>query len=149
MSRHGNQYRLDLGGDAGARAFADLDPFTQGYVTAMFWTGDEDQGIDEKGFTDLAPETLDTIIKECRKFQAENESALKVACQGGQWARRGRNAYDMESAGIDFWLTRNGHGAGYWDRDLIAGSGDQLTKAADRYATRDLYLGDDKKLYFL
>jgi hypothetical protein len=31
----------------------------------------------------------------------------------------------MEQAGIDFWLTRNRHGAGYWDRGLGI-TGDKL-----------------------
>jgi len=39
---------------------------------------------------------------------------------------------EPEQVGHDFWLTRNGHGAGFWDRGLGA-IGDRLTEAAKPY----------------
>jgi hypothetical protein len=33
------QFVLDLGSPEAARRFNDLDHFTQGYITAAFWTG--------------------------------------------------------------------------------------------------------------
>lgn len=61
------------------------------------------------------------------------------------------NSADIENmqatqVGHDFWLTRNGHGAGFWDRGLGA-LGDRLTSAAHAYGSCDLYVGDDDKLY--
>jgi hypothetical protein len=49
---------------------------------------------------------------------------------------------DLEQAAHDFWLTRNHHGAGFWDRGLGA-AGDELTRLAQVYGGCDLYLGDD------
>ncbi len=48
--------------------------------------------------------------------------------------------------GHDFWLTRNRHGAGFWDRGL-GSLGDDLTKRAHAYGSSDLYVGDDGKVY--
>ena len=46
----------------------------------------------------------------------------------------------------DFWLTRNGHGAGFWDRGL-GSVGDELTKNAKPFGSVDAYVGDDGKVY--
>lgn len=51
-----------------------------------------------------------------------------------------------EQVGHDFWLTRNRHGAGFWDRGL-GEVGEQLTEMAHPYGSCDLYVGDDGSLY--
>ena len=51
-----------------------------------------------------------------------------------------------ERLGHDFWLTRNGHGAGFWDRGL-GELGQKLTEATKTFGTSDLYIGDDGKIY--
>jgi hypothetical protein len=48
--------------------------------------------------------------------------------------------------GHDFWLTRNRHGAGFWDRGL-GDLGDKLTAAAHTYGESNLYVGDDGQVY--
>jgi hypothetical protein len=53
----------------------------------------------------------------------------------------------MQRAGNDFWLTHNGHGAGFWDGDLPDEIGDALTKASEKYREIDLYVGDDGMIY--
>ncbi len=45
----------------------------------------------------------------------------------------------------DFWLTRNGHGAGFWDGDYV--NGDELTTLANQFKPVDVVIGDDGKLY--
>lgn len=52
-----------------------------------------------------------------------------------------RDVADMEpeQVGHDFWLTRNHHGAGFWDRGL-GELGDRLTKAAHAYG--ETWLGE-------
>ena len=44
-----------------------------------------------------------------------------------------------QQIGHDFWLTREHHGAGFWDRGL-GERGDRLTKAAQCYGSIDLGL---------
>lgn len=41
--------------------------------------------------------------------------------------------------GHDFWLTRNGHGAGFWDRGL-GKVGDAMSEAAKTFGSKDCYL---------
>jgi len=48
----------------------------------------------------------------------------------------------LEQAGHDFWLTRNGHGAGYWDRGL-GEVGEMLSEAATAFGMVDLFVLDD------
>src|SRR3954471_13683112 len=111
-----------------------LDDFTCGYVTAMLWssTDDDETPIDDS-FTweDIGTDAMADIIAECGQFQRENAGDI---------------ADDPTQAGIDFWLTRNHHGAGFWDGDW-PDAGDRLTTASHRYRERDLYVGDDGKLY--
>jgi hypothetical protein len=59
------------------------------------------------------------------------------------------NAADIALSGLtghqvgeDFWLTRNRHGAGFWDRGL-GEVGLRLTEAARVYGTVDVPLSDD------
>ena len=48
--------------------------------------------------------------------------------------------------GHDFWLTRNRHGAGFWDRGLEF-VGINLTDAAHAWGEFNLYVGDDGLIY--
>jgi hypothetical protein len=57
--------------------------------------------------------------------------------------------YDWEMLGHDLWLTRNGHGAGFWDRNELKkdGLGDKLSDIARKMGEKDPYVGDDGKVY--
>ncbi len=117
-----------------------LNAFSRQYVSTALWSSTDN--ADESGgepldarYTaeDIAPESLATMAAECASFREANESDLDEWNDDGQ-------------AGHDFWLTRNGHGAGFWDRDRGA-LGDRLTEAARAAGTSDLYVGDDGRLY--
>jgi len=52
--------------------------------------------------------------------------------------------------GHDFWLTRNGHGAGFWDTPKDWGgkeNADAISEIAKGFGEVDLYAGDDGKIY--
>lgn len=106
--------------------YRDLDEFTKAYIECAFWTLPEDDLMENKTIYDIAPESLEKIITDCANFQA-------IA---SQW-----NATDAQ-AGHDFWLTRNGHGAGFWDGDWPE-HGDALTEWSKTFGPCDLYIGDD------
>lgn len=131
-------FQLTHGSHDASIKFALLDNFTQGYITTMFWLAGEDLG--EVALDQLAPEAWAKIGEDCADFKAANEAALAEA-----YAARPSD-YDEDQAGGDFFLTRNGHGAGFWDRDLGA-SGEALSQAARAYGECDLYRGDDGRLY--
>lgn len=52
------------------------------------------------------------------------------------------NSIPDAQLGHDFWLTRNFHGAGFWDRGL-GGVGEQLTQLAKQFGEFELYVDDD------
>lgn len=135
------QFHLDTGERDATIAFRNLDYFTQGYVDAMFFTdaSDPDDGdLADATFEDLSPELLAKIIADCQRFQNEQAYRLSQAyCV--LW-------YSEERAGHDFWLTRNGHGAGFWDRGLDF-IGNELTDACKAFSQVDIYRGDDGRVY--
>jgi hypothetical protein len=125
-----------------------LDSFTSGYAVASLWSSTDnsrDNGgdpLDDKyGVDHIADDTLEQMRRDCAKFQRDNEKDLDKAYNADVFVD-GRH-YNAHSAGFDFWLTRNEHGAGFWDRGLGA-VGDRLTEAAEKYGTFDLYVQDGK-----
>ena len=54
---------------------------------------------------------------------------------------------DLHQVAQDFWLTRNRHGAGFWDGDYDEYVGKQLTELAHTFGSIDLYEGYDELLY--
>lgn len=120
---------------------AEVEEFTRAYVAAMLWsTIDEEVYKDGEGPDDcldkrydidnVDPECLEQIMEECRQFMADNQLKLKACAGLGDYANPQWSL--MERAGHDFALTRNGHGAGFWDRNL-GELGDQLSEACKRY----------------
>lgn len=89
--------------------------------------------LDENySWTDLAPETLQRMLDDCAKFQAEQDLT----------------GYPLNQAGHDFWLTRAGHGCGFWENDFgSANQCESLTRACERLGEFYLYPGDDGRLY--
>lgn len=117
-----------------------LDEFTVAYLVAALWsTDDNEQPLDANyELTDISEQTLDKAIADCTKFQTENAQLLaqayeKYVCTDG--------SSPVAYAGHDFWLTRNKHGCGYWDRNLDE-IGGKLTDAADKYGEIYLYAAD-------
>ncbi len=108
------------------------EKFLAGYIECALWSsydsaddsGGEplDANYDE---SDLSETCLVSFREDCAQFLAANAEDLADI--------------ELEQAGHDFWLTRNGHGAGFWDRGLGA-LGERLTKAAHAYGSVDLYV---------
>jgi hypothetical protein len=129
----------------GGGILMELDEFTKGYIVCALWSttdhstesgGDPlDQNYDED---DIATESLAEIIETCKDFQQANAELLN------QYVEKGRS---MDHAGHDFWLSRCGHGTGFWDRGF-GEVGDKLDNAAEVYSGCDITVGDDGKLYF-
>lgn len=137
-----SDFIIPLGSPDGMAAFAALDTFTQGYTRAMFFTEERDLTVGDEGplFEDLAEATLARIVSDCNLFQAVNAESLAATGAGPGGAR-------AAWAGRDFWLTRNGHGAGFWDGGWDEPAAAALTSAAHGFGDTDLYWGDDGELY--
>ena len=108
-----------------------IDAFTRGYLEAALWTEDPDPGSGEWQPSDwwnieaIDTDSLKRAIEVCRDFQNANAADLE-------------KAGTPEQNGHDFWLTRNGHGAGFWDRGY-GELGDRLSKACKPYGEAYLY----------
>ena len=116
-----------------------IDTITLHYLECALWSSSDDDGewLDYgRDISDIAPET---------RAQAREDVSDFV----GLLQREGVNWQDVmtpEQFGHDFWLTRNGHGAGFWDRGL-GELGDTLTKWASTYKAVDMYVGDNGHIY--
>ena len=111
-----------------------LDEFTTAYLECALWssTDENDEPMDANyGIEDLTDECVNQAIEDCADFQEANAELLEQA----------HTVYDTDDkaayAGHDFWLTRNRHGAGFWDRGL-GEVGKNLTEAAHGYGGVDL-----------
>ena len=150
-----------------------LDEFKRGYVAALEWLTidcpdwtldqmteyDEAAGEDvfKKGYSEqiwqdgtfewsMSNETLKRIDEDCETFFNNNLNTLEQAIGMETNANNPMyRIYNWAQAGHDYWLTRNGHGAGFWDRGL-GEIGDVLTKACE-YTEVHAYLGDDGLIY--
>lgn len=94
---------------------------------------DCDVSLDSLGYgsADIDPILLGSMRTELRDFVA--------LCADGRpnvW-----DGIDPSVVGGDFWLTRNRHGAGFWDRGL-GEVGDHLTYWAHTYGSATLYVAD-------
>lgn len=94
-----------------------LDDFTRAYIEAMLWssTDDKDEPYDNNyDASDFTNEAIADIVEECAWFQQEYAEHI-----GTRW----------KEAGHDFWLTREGHGCGFWDGDWEEPAATILTDA--------------------
>jgi hypothetical protein len=135
----------------------DADAFIDGYVECALWADcmpHEDHRYNPAPFCskcggacrmgngelggceglELRDGAREKMAVDCLAFIEANEADLLTYCE--------QRTYDpsqgeVESyAGHDFWLTRSGHGAGFWDRGLGA-LGERLTEASKAYGSPD------------
>lgn len=117
-----------------------IENVLEGYLTALLWSTSDGELESLEGF-ELAPEALEQCRADCARFVAiARIDLIKYEKEGG---------FPMpeQYAGHDFWLTRAGHGVGFWDRGLGA-LGDRLTATVKaNFKNVDPYIGDDGKVY--
>jgi hypothetical protein len=93
--------------------------FINGYLEAIDFTETGDIGQPEEG-TSLDDEFTRESILDCLAFYSRAQCYLPTDTE--DWA------------GHDFWLTRNRHGSGFWDKaDVYGDSKDTLSKIAESF----------------
>lgn len=110
--------------------------FVDAYLEAALWTATDEEGNDldqTYSIEDFSQEDINEAVKESNDFIKANLKDLE-------------SVGDPSQHGHDFWLTRNGHGAGYWDRGYGA-VGKRLTDAAHVYGEAYVNVGDDGDLH--
>jgi hypothetical protein len=164
----GKEYHLDTSGAPDlARS---LDAFTLGYIESAMWTltlswyecddcgtkgydwhggvcpechGDiheHTEDCDDLGLDALTPEVLARAIADCKTFQERYREDLDEASD------EQKDRTDAHH-GHDFWLTRNGHGCGFWDRGYDEDLSERLTRAAKSFGSDDWMADLDGKVY--
>ncbi len=122
------------------------DPSTERCPTCGGRLSGTDRSLQDMEYDieDISPMTLDHIVKECADFQKvcdgliTEENCLMIS---QNWRCEGL-------AGHDFLLTRNRHGAGFWETsDWMEAAGKKLTAAAHAAGECNLYIGDDNRIY--
>jgi hypothetical protein len=122
-----------------------IDAFTTAYIEAALWSSTNDAGEPLDGLysvDDLSPECLALMVEDCKDFQDSFGHAFQ----------------DDAKAGHMFWLTRNRHGAGFWDGDYshplegdafksYKDAGAFLTAMSHPYGEFNLYVGDDGMIH--
>ena len=113
--------------------------FLEQYIVTALWSSNDEstpeggEPMDANyGLVDIAPESMSRMAADCAAFQEANAGDL---------------GDDPEQGGHDFWLTRNGHGAGFWDGDWPEPAATRLTEASHAAGECHLIVGDDGKVY--
>lgn len=127
-----------------------LDDFTNAYVVCALWSTNDES--DETGrqpldlnydIEDINNETLQGMINDCKLFQQKIGAVSQDSYIGSN-----PDNYNVDTMiGHDFWLTRNGHGAGFWDGDWEKSTGERLDSIAKCFGETYIYIGDDNKIY--
>lgn len=141
---------------------AELTVMRDSYLSAALWSSTDDDGesLDELfGVGDFNDGDVTSAQADLEDFYEANQAALVA------WTT-------PRDAGLLFWLNRNGHGAGFWDRTYTGAVNtaeyrdryglsedqaaarvefnaamDRLSDAAKAYGGVDVYVGDDGRVH--
>lgn len=153
-----------------------LNNILKGYLEAALWTeeerlkeesqsyndavtndynDEEDESQEQIRFMEIMRNKLNTnpILSFTREsidpnslIQAYLDIKKFINNAGGDAVSETLDVNDEFQLGMDIWLTRNGHGAGFFDRSYDHEK--ELMDAAHNLKEVDLYIGDDNKLHF-
>jgi hypothetical protein len=98
--------------------------------------------FDKKTFTSFVSEDIDINSK----IEAYNDVKQFIKDAGDDAINEAINENGLFKLGMDIWFTRNGHGAGFFDHNYE--NEEKLINAGKKLKEKDLYVGDDGKLYF-
>ncbi len=117
-----------------------MDDFTRQYLVTALWSSTDESREDggdpmdaNYGIEDIEPDAIAAAVLDCDRFRELAGDLLD-------------ESDDPTQAAHDFWLTRNGHGAGFWDGDWPEG-GDRLTAICKGFGESHLSVGDDGRIY--
>lgn len=138
-SWRGSSRDLVVNGSSGTIKGVRLDPFTVSFLDTALWSSNDesrDDGGDplDQNYTisDFNKESLQALAEDCARFQEENADDLAP--------------FSDEDNGHNYWLNRNGHGAGFWDGDYPEPQATRLSDASERAGNVDLFVGDDGEI---
>ena len=123
----------------------EFSAFVDAFITTLIWSSGEE--YDGKDADDLSLEARHAIEADCQDFLRRVEDKFlscnwhHVPGSRGEWCEWSQLAHD-------YCLTRNGHGAGFWDGDWDdTGISEFLDEQAKESSLMTIYDGDDGKLH--
>lgn len=114
-----------------------LPDFVTQYLASLLWSSEEES--DPMDLSQLSAEAMATAHADCRSFMVSHGELISQAVA----------VYGLDSVAHDLALTRNRHGAGFWDGDLPEVLGQQLTSVCETMGGCTPYRGDDGLIYFI
>lgn len=136
---------------------AQINTITKHYLIALLWTMPGDEECENPGddveLSDLPDETIEEAKHDVTRFVSFCGVLFDMAmdCYDDGYGQHPEAGSAEAAFGHDFALTRNRHGAGFWDRDsegLPRILGKALTRVCEGFPARDLYMGDNGMVYF-
>ena len=112
-----------------------MNDMVEGYLDCALWADlrtEDGDSIDDKGIIDCTDAMIVKATKDCENFKELAKDLIPSYLE----------SFDESQMGHDFWLTRNGHGAGFWDRGLDDKLGKDLSKVAESFGSGYLYIND-------
>ncbi len=109
-----------------------IDDFILSYIACAEELSSEE--FDGTDFINWSKCSLEEMEKDAELFYKNNKELMQ------------QTGAEPSQHGYDFWLTRNGHGVGFWDRGY-GEVGEKLTANAQKFTECEVYLGDDGKAY--
>lgn len=113
---------------------------THAYIETALWSELDDEGVPLQ-------ENYDTDDIDGDSAEAMRQSVIDFIDGCREHRPDVFEGIEAGRIGHDFWLTRNRHGAGFWDRGL-GERGDWLTMMAHPYGEASLYVGDDGNIHY-
>ena len=105
-----------------------------GYLECALWTEEDELGTSANIESDIDIDSKIDAYKDIKVFLEKAGSLIKSS------------ELDSEQVGHDLWLTRNGHGSGFWDRGL-GDIGKELSNIARSMGEKYAFWGDDGKIH--
>jgi hypothetical protein len=110
-----------------------IETIVAAYFAAVFFTDAGDRDDILTGDEEISDEAQIEVADDVNDFLTKAETLLT-------------DDWSDDQIGHDLWMTRNGHGVGFWDRDFP--NRDELSNIAKEMGERWPYAGDDGLLYF-
>ena len=115
---------------------AQLEAMVRAYLATAF-TLDQEQD-----------ETVNGVSWDGADFSAESQARARFDCAAflhlAKWSIRD---WTPEDLGVNFWLTRNHHGTGFWDRDTgTEASRNALTELATLFGEQVAVMGGSSEI---
>lgn len=143
----------------------DINEILRGYIETALWTEEErlKENIEDDDEDDDEIEKLiklkdkiktkpDLVISDNidldSKIEAYNDIKKFIMIAGDDAVEEAIRENGLFRLGMDIWLTRNHHGAGFFDHSYEEENEDALIKAGNDLGSKYLEIGDDNKLHF-